>query len=237
MQPEPDLATTAALIGDPTRAAILSALMGGRALPATELAYAAHITPQTASAHLHKLVDGGVLAVTTSGRHRYYRIRSDEVAHALEALARIAPPPPLRTRKQSADYDTLRHGRTCYDHLAGRLGVAVTRALVGRGLLAEGDAHFTLTDAGRGWLASLDIDADALRRNRRRFASACLDWSEREYHVAGAVGAAIASQFLEREWIVRLPDTRAVRLTGAGQAALNTQLGLDLTPEQIQQPA
>ena len=228
MRPEPDLSTAAALIGEPARAAILSALLGGQSMPATELAYVAHVTPQTASAHLARLVDGGLLAVTSSGRHRYYRLKNAEVAHALEALARISPPPPLRNRQQSAEFETLRHGRTCYDHLAGRLGVAVTQALTGRELLVQADDGYALTDAGRAWLARLEIDEFALKRGRRRFAGVCIDWSERQPHVAGALGAAIAARFFEKRWLVRVPDSRAVRLTNTGHVALYDLLGLTL---------
>ena len=226
MRPEPDLSTAATLIGEPTRAAILSALLGGQSMPATELAYVAHITPQTASAHLNKLVDGGLLAVTSSGRHRYYRLKNEEVAYALEALARISPPPPLRNRQQSAEFETLRHGRTCYDHLAGRLGVALTQALVERGLLALADECYELSEVGRDWLAALQIDEVQLRRGRRRFAGACIDWSERQPHVAGALGAAITTRFFENRWLIRVPDSRAVRLSNAGHLAMHDLLGL-----------
>ena len=228
MRPEPDLSTAAMLIGEPTRAAILSALLGGQSMPATELAYVAHITPQTASAHLARLVEGGLLAVTSSGRHRYYRLKNDEVAYALEALARISPPPTLRNRQQSAEYDTLRHGRTCYDHLAGRLGVAVTQALVGRGLLLLFGECYELTEVGREWLLTLQIDEAQLRQGRRHFAGACIDWSERQPHVAGALGAAIARRLFDSGWLVRMPDSRAVRLTNAGYVALYDMLGLRL---------
>lgn len=228
MRPEPDLSTAAALIGEPARAAILSALLGGESMPATELAYIAHVTPQTASAHLARLVDGGLLVVTSSGRHRYYRLKNEAVARALEALARISPPPTLRNRQQSADFETLRHGRTCYDHLAGRLGVALTQALVERAVLLQADDGYTLTDAGRDWLARLEIDEARLRRGRRRFAGLCIDWSERQPHVAGALGAAIAARFFEKRWLVRVPDSRAVRLTNAGHVALYDLLGVRL---------
>lgn len=228
MRPEPDLSTAAALIGEPARAAILSALLGGQAMPATELAYIAHITPQTASAHLARLVAGGLLAVTASGRHRYYRLASTAVADALEALARVAPPPPLRNRRQSADFETLRHGRTCYDHLAGRLGVVLTQALVERDLLTPMDDGYRLTEAGGDWLARLEIDPAQLRRGRRRFAGVCIDWSERQPHVAGALGAAIAARFFGKRWLVRLPDSRAVRLTNAGHVALYDLFGVRL---------
>lgn len=231
MRPEPDLMTAAALIGDTTRAAILTALLGGQSLPATELAYIAQITPQTASAHLSKLVVGGLLTVTTRGRHRYYRLKNAEVAQALEALARIAPTPKLRTRRESAEFGALRHARTCYDHLAGRLGVAVTDALVERGLLTCDGEDYSVTRTGREWLAGLDIH-EAELHGRRQFAPCCVDWSERRFHVAGALGAAITARFFERGWIMRLPDSRAVTLTDAGREALRKRLGLDFVVEE-----
>src|SRR5262245_34681146 len=132
MQPEPDLATIATLIGDPTRATILWALLDGQSLPASELSYRAHVTPQTVSAHLAKLVEGGLLDVTRIGRHRYYRIKNAQVADALESLALLSPSPRIRSQHKSAEYQQLCLARTCYDHLAGKLGVAMTQVLCDR---------------------------------------------------------------------------------------------------------
>jgi DNA-binding transcriptional ArsR family regulator len=229
MNVEPDLATIAALIGDPTRAAILSALMDGQALPASDLAYRAQITPQTTSAHLAKLVEGGLLSMTTSGRHRYYRLKNADVARALEALAVISPLPNARSPRQTAALRDIHFARTCYDHLAGRLGVAITQALQDKGYLVLVEEDFDVTPQGREWLAAWNIDEQQLRRGRRVFACACLDWSERRYHVAGALGAAIASKLFEAKWAVRVPGNRAVRLTTDGRKRLKHDLGLDLT--------
>jgi DNA-binding transcriptional ArsR family regulator len=228
MNAEPELATIAALIGDPTRAAILSALMSGQALPASELAYRAQITPQTTSAHLAKLVEGGLLSMTTAGRHRYYRLKNAEVARALEALAVISPLPKAKSPRETAALRDLHFARTCYDHLAGQLGVAITQALLDKNWLVLVDTDFQVTPAGMDWLASWNIDAQQLRKGRRLFACACLDWSERRYHLAGALGAAIASKLFEEKWAMRVAGNRAVRLTEAGRKRLKHELGLDL---------
>lgn len=229
MHAEPDLSKIGALIGDPARASILSALLGGQSLPASELAYRAHITPQTASMHLAKLVEGGLLTVNQRGRHRYYALSSADVAHALEALAAIAPPPRPEARRDSPEHQQLCFARTCYDHLAGKVGVALTRQLVARGLLAAEDETFTLTEQGAQWLKYWDIDEATLRKTRRHFARACLDWSERQDHLAGALGAAVTGKLFEMGWIARRPDTRAVRLTEAGRAGLLREFGIDVT--------
>lgn len=228
MQTEPDLSTIAALIGDPTRATMLSALLGGVALPANELAYRAHITAQTASAHLGKLVEGGLLGVERSGRHRYYRLKNAEVARVLESLAAISPPPRIRNRQQSAEYDTLCFARTCYDHLAGKLGVTLTQALLARDLIREHEQSYTLTDAGSAWLARWEIDEAGLCKGRRLFAPTCLDWSERQHHLAGALGAAITVSLFDRGWIARIPGGRAVRLTDDGRRGLQREFDVIL---------
>lgn len=211
------------MIGDPTRAAMLGALLGGEALPAGELARRAGIAPATATSHLARLVDNGLLVRRLSGRHRYFTLASSDVAAALEALGRI-------TRGSAADEapnGSIRFARTCYDHLAGVLGVMVTDRLRERELIVGTDAY-ELTPAGGTWLGSLGVDVDALRRSRRVVARPCLDWTERRDHLAGGAGAAVATVLLERRWITRVPGTRAVRLTLSGREALFRTLGLEL---------
>lgn len=225
---EPDLSTIAALIGDPARATILSALMGGQALPASELAYRAHVTPQTTSAHLSKLVEGGLLSVATVGRHRYYQLKSVDVARVLEALALISPPPRIRSQAESAEMQALRLARTCYDHLAGKLGVAITQALLDKNWLVQIDQNYQITEPGAVWLAAWQIDEQELRKGRRRFACVCIDWSERRPHVGGGLGAAIATRLFEQGWVIRIPDVRAVRLTETGRLALERELSIHL---------
>jgi DNA-binding transcriptional ArsR family regulator len=224
MQADPDLATVATLIGDPARAAMLSALLSGQALPAGELAACARISPQTASSHLAKLVAGRLLRVTTAGRHRYYQLQSPEVGAALEALAAIAPQAQVRSLRESEAARALRFARTCYDHLAGVVGVALTQGLLDQGLLVA-DAHtYHVSTAGASWFARWGIDLAQIGQARRSFAKPCLDWSERHYHLAGALGAALARTLFERGWLVRVAGSRAVRLTEQGRAALHQEL-------------
>jgi DNA-binding transcriptional ArsR family regulator len=223
-----DVAAAAELIGHPARAAMLGALMDDRGLPATELAAAAGVTAPTASSHLARLLDGGLLTVERHGRHRYYRLAGHAVAEAVEALARIAPPGPSPAPAAESSAGELRAARTCYDHLAGVLGVALADALQGDGTLERRDGAFTLTAEGEARLQGLGVDLDAVRGQRRAFARACLDWSERRDHVAGALGAALLRRLLELGWIERDDRSRAVRVTAAGRTALPERLGVAL---------
>jgi len=211
-----DVSPVAALLGDPARARIAQALHDGRALPAGELARRAGVSASTASEHLARLVEGGLLAVERTGRHRYFRLAGSEVAHAIEALAAIAPPAPVRSLREASIGDALAEARTCYDHLAGKLGVQITNALLERGALidvADGFAPGEDIDAALATLGVEDLSA------RRPFALRCIDWSERRPHVAGALGAAICERAFEAGWIERLPTSRAVRVTAAGRRA------------------
>ncbi|MDA5109076.1 ArsR/SmtB family transcription factor [Brevibacillus thermoruber] len=224
-------AQTASLIGDPSRAAMLLQLMDGRALPAGELARRARISPQTASAHLGKLVAGGLLALETHGRHRYYRLRGPEVAQALEGLLILSPPGPVRSLRESEERKALRFARTCYDHLAGRVGVRLAEQLTHRGWLTRLDApsaagKWELTPAGEEALAAFGLDIPALRRSRRSFARPCLDWMERRHHLAGALGAALTARLFELGWLRRHPSSRAVILTEAGRTGLHDAFGV-----------
>jgi DNA-binding transcriptional ArsR family regulator len=223
----PDLATVAALIADPSRAAMLSALLGGVALPAGELAHRARISPQTASAHLARLVAGGLLSVTTAGRHHYFRLSNAHVAQALESIALIAPARPVRSLNEGLEVKAVRRARTCYDHLAGALGVALTQALIDQGLLIQHDEAFEVSGAGERWLHTFGVDCLQSRRTRRVFAAACLDWSERKPHLAGALGAAIAGRLFELKWIKRLDGSRAVTLTESGRSGLKRVIGIE----------
>lgn len=227
-----NLATVAALVGDPARASMLVALMDGRALTAGELAYFAHVSPPTASAHLAKLVEAQILAVTAQGRHRYFRLASPAVARMIESISVVSgmAGPPGRYRPRSARDEALCLARTCYDHLAGRLGVAITDALVARGYVVLDEDGGLVTDIGIAMLDRLGLDMAALQRRRgRSFCRPCLDWSERRPHLAGAVGAALATRLFAAGWIERLRDSRAVRITPAGRAGLQATFGIDLT--------
>ncbi len=223
-----DLASITALIGDPSRASILFALLGGEALPATELARRAHVTPQTTSAHLARLLHGNLIKVTKIGRHRYYSLKNDEVAQMLEVLQRMAPPSKsVLTGKYNVPQD-LCHARTCYDHLAGKLGVAFTNALVAQAYMVQAEEDYLVTPKGIDLLERWQIDVEALKQQRRKFAYACLDWSERRFHLAGSLGAAITQVFFENGWIKRMPQSRALNITRIGEQVLKQDFNIDL---------
>ena len=182
------LASVGSLIGDASRAAMLSALLDGRALTAGELARVAWIAPQTASGHLARLVDGGLLALEPQGRHRYYRIANADMAHAIEALSAITPQHsqwPVHSPRLTA----ICCARPGYDHLAGQWGIGLADALVDRGILSRSNREFVVTAAGEPWLQQFGIDLERVRQSRRKFATTCLDWTERRHHIGGALGA------------------------------------------------
>lgn len=217
------------LIGEPARAAMLDALMDGRALTAGELAGVAGVTPQTASGHLARMTEANLLAVERQGRHRYHRLASAEVAELIESLARIAAITLPETRRPvTGPRDAqMRLARTCYDHLAGGLGVAVTDALVTRGVIAFDDGAGIVAPDGLARLAALGIAVeDAARRTTRPLCRPCLDWSERRPHLAGRLGAAVCRHFLERHWVTRVNGSRALSITPKGRQALHTQFGI-----------
>jgi len=216
------IADVAALVGEPTRAAMLIALLDGRALPAGELAAEASLSASATSLHLAKLTRGGLVTVHQEGRHRYYRLASEDVAHALEALGVIATAPPP-ARSLSPDRSALRGARTCYDHLAGVLAVALTQKMEREKMLrAVGERGYEVTPLGVGWLGDvMRIDVAGLARRRRLVARRCLDWTERRPHVAGALGAAILDRVLAMRWATRVMGSRALRITPRGRAALS----------------
>lgn len=207
----------AALISEPSRAAILMALLDGGALPASELAYHARIAPQTASLHLARLVAGELLAVERRGRHRYYRLAGSEIGRALETLLTLAPQTPWQRRRLAEPDTPIRVARTCYDHLAGRLGVSLTQALVKQKVIIPEDLQYRVTKNGEAWFAEFGIDLDLARLSRRIFANQCLDWTERQPHLAGALGAAILNRLFEQKWIVRVKGDRSVRIAPRGK--------------------
>ncbi|MER6062720.1 winged helix-turn-helix domain-containing protein [Streptomyces sp. NPDC001792] len=221
------LAALASLIADETRAACLLALLDGRAWTAGELARRAGVAPSTLSEHLGKLVAGGLLAEERQGRHRYVRLADARVAALVEDLAAQVPPAavrrPPRTLRESSAGSAMARGRTCYDHLAGRLGIAVTDALTLRGLLRQ-DTGFALTDAGVEWFRAAGIALEV--SGRRPLARACLDWTERRPHLAGAAGAALCRHALDAGWCVRIGSERAVKVTPSGERQLASLLGI-----------
>src|SRR5215469_1807716 len=214
------LASTAALIADPGRAAMLTSLLDGRALAAGELARAANVSAQSASMHLSQLLEGGLVKVAQDGRHRYYQIASSEVAHAVEALGVIASP---RKQKPLGEGDPICYARTCYDHLAGAMAVSLAESLQQRRYMVariDVDREFDVTATGEKFFWQWRIDVNELRSAKRAFARRCLDWTERRDHVAGALGAAICQRFLELRWIVRDRNSRIVRVTPSGRLQL-----------------
>jgi DNA-binding transcriptional ArsR family regulator len=228
-----NMVEVAALVGDTARATMLAALMGGQALTASELAGLAHVSKSTASGHLGKLIRARLLAVTQKRRNRYYRIASPLVARMLESIKAVAAlETPERYRPRSAQDDALRFSRTCYDHLAGSLGVAVADALIARKYLVLSDGSGELTLRGRKFLTQFGAELKPESGSRRIFCRACLDWSERRYHVAGLVGAEIWRRCLEKGWLARDRDTRAVRITPAGQIGFRDVFGINLPDRQ-----
>lgn len=225
-------AEIAALAGDPARVNMLHALMDGRALTAGELAGVAGITPQTASGHLGRLTAGGIIVVEKQGKHRYHRLASPAVADMIESIMRVAAElAPMRANVTVGPKDeALRKARTCYDHFAGRLGVALADAMVGRGYVELADEAGIVTDSGIAFLESLGIAVEPLlqrrtRRSGRVLCRPCLDWSERRPHLAGAVGAAICKHCLEHGWARRVDGSRAVAVTPSGERMFRDKFG------------
>lgn len=218
----------AALVGDPARANILAALMGGRALTATELAHAAGVSPQTTSGHLGKLADGRLIACVKQGRHRYYRLGSHRVAEMLEGIMAVVADAPPRYRPPSKLDDAMRVARTCYDHFAGKLGVGITDALCAHGHVALTDEAGEVTDSGVTFLEKFGVDLEAARQRRRIFCRPCLDWTERRPHLGGSVGALLAQRCFDLGWIERMREGRALIITKRGRLGLNETFGLTL---------
>jgi DNA-binding transcriptional ArsR family regulator len=233
----PDLAAVAALIGEPARSTMLSELSDGRALTAGELAARAGVSASTASAHLSRLVAGGLLVAAAQGRHRYYRLASPQVAEALESLAVLTSPPEARGVFNRSVLSGLRFARSCYGHLAGRLGVDVRDRLVELDLIVEDGAEHRVTPAGERWFGQLGVDIEAARRARRAFARVCIDWTERRPHVAGSLGDAMLAALVEHDWLRRQPGERTLELTPAGRHWLEATLGLTRYDPRTVQPA
>src|SRR5215813_594904 len=213
------LAEVAGLLGEPARTRILAALMGGCALTGKELAYFAGVTAPTASSHLSRLVAGELLVMEKQGRCHYYRIKSAEVARAIEGLMTMVRPPrdwPPGHRVEPA----LREARMCYDHMAGGLGVSLCDVMLRCHYIVLADGGGEVTAAGERFLTGLGVDLEQARGAKRRYCRSCIDWTERRPHISGAVGAALAATFLARNWIARIPDSRALTVTAAGRRTL-----------------
>lgn len=233
MNIEMNVAGVAGLIGDPTCAAMLEALLDGRALPANELGYAAgRISAQAASPRLAKLVAGGLLAVEQQGRHRYFRLASPQIVQTIEALTALVPLAPS-LRRLSPQATRLHHARSCYDHLAGEAGTAIMQALIARRLmLVDDDGWVEVTPAGSAWFADLGIDVHRPTSGRHGIARACLDWTERRHHLAGPLGARLLLRLAELCWLRRESGSRAIRFTPTGYRELKSRLGITLAPQE-----
>lgn len=215
------VARIAQLIGEAGRMQMLITLLDGNGHSASELAIAAGVSNQTASSHLAKLLDGSLIVAERNGRQRLFRLKNTDVAAAVEAIGALADAHP-----KSAPMPEIRFARSCYDHLAGVLAIAVRDALLKRGDIRRQPNAFVLTPSGEAMLRTLEIDATALRLQRRSFAYTCLDWTERSHHIGGALGAALLSRFLEMRWVARRQGTRALRLTHAGHLGLEKVFGV-----------
>ena len=222
----PIIAEIAALVGDPARATMVSALLDGRALAASELAVAARITPQTASTHLGKLTKAGLLSVVRNGRHRYFRLASPTVADMIEGIVAVALEKRPRYRPLSQQARALSAARICYDHLAGRLSVDLTDALVTREYVVLDDKAAEITTAGTRFLRKFGIELPTPRSTRRHVSRLCLDWTERRPHIAGAVGAAITRRCFDLGWMERMKRSHAVIVTPRGRQGFQERFGI-----------
>ena len=244
MEPIPgdiDIAAVAAVLADQGRAKMILALGDGRALAASTLAAEAGVAASTASVHLAKLADAGLVDVEAHGRHRYYRLSGPHVAELLEALSRLAPVGPVRSLREGSRAHAMRSARTCYDHLAGRLGTSIMAALLDRGVLTGGDGTFDpardrlsapgrdhdyrLTDVGRAWMDDFGVKVPT--GSHRPLIRYCVDWSEQRHHLAGALGAALLTRLTDLDWVRRSPTSRAVHVTNDGRAGLAATFGVE----------
>jgi len=228
MHAAPQMAEVAALVGDPARANILCALLDGRALTASELAYAAGVSPQTTSGHLAKLHGARLIDLCKQGRHRYYRLAGPHVGQMLEGIMTVALTGPPRFQPRTRTDDQVRHARTCYDHLAGVLGVGIADCLVARDHVILGHEAGEITEAGAAFFAQMGVDLSGARAKRRVFCRPCVDWTERRPHIGGTVGAALATRCFQLKWVERVRDSRALTITPAGHHGLMDVFDLSL---------
>ncbi len=217
---EKEIGYITSLIGDPVRTNILWTLLDGRAYTATELAISAGTSPQNISMHLNKLVQADLLTVESQGRHKYYRFSRHEVAYAIEAIGNLIPNDKHKKIVRNKDNSAIKYCRTCYDHLAGKVGVVITEALINQKLIELNASSYLITKKGSAFFSKLEINTDELRKYRRIFAKPCLDWSERKYHLAGSLGAALLDKTLSLDWFRKTKNSRAIIVTSKGQQQL-----------------
>jgi len=211
---------TVSLIGDPTRASILWTLLDGRAFTATELAVSANTSPQNISMHLGKLLEADLLCVEKQGRHKYYRFSNKEVAYAVEAMANLVPKPEVSLKNKPENYPPIKFCRTCYDHLAGKIGVALTDSLLEQKIIIEKNNAYEISPEGEKWFSRFGINIEEAQKQKRIFLKPCLDWSERRNHIAGSIGALLLNKMIAEDWLRRTKDSRAMIITGKGEKEL-----------------
>lgn len=207
----------AGLIGDATRAAIMWTLLDGRAFTATELSIAVNTSPQNISMHLAKLLEANLLSVEKQGRHKYYRFSNKEVAYVVEAMANLIPKSDISSKKKTENYPPIKYCRTCYDHLAGKIGVALADSLLEQNIIIEKNNAFEISTEGENWFSDFGINIEEAQKQKRIFLKPCLDWSERRNHIAGSIGTLLLNKMLEQDWIRRTANSRAIIITGKGE--------------------
>jgi DNA-binding transcriptional ArsR family regulator len=225
---EHQFAQIASLIGEPTRATIMWSLLDGKAFTASELAITANTTQQSISMHLHKLVKAGLLIVESQGRHKYYKYAGNEIAYAIEAMANLVQQTGNINNIDKQIDNSIRYCRSCYDHLAGKVGVAITDSLLLDKKIIKSEHTFELSAEGYDWFTALGIDIEEIKKQRRSFLRPCLDWTERRYHIAGALGAALFNNLLLSDWIRRTKNSRSIIITSKGRKELYENFKLEI---------
>ena len=218
----------ATLIGDPTRATIMWTLLEGKAFTATELAITVSTSPQNISMHLTKLVQANLLVVESQGRHKYYRFARKEIAYAIEAMISLVPPSISTQKTKTEKVSDIKHCRTCYDHLAGKVGVALTDSLLQQQLLIDTSGGFEISPEGEKWFTEFGIPLTVLKQQKRSFLRPCLDWSERRPHIAGSLATALLDKMLHEDWLRKTTDSRALIVTAKGKKEFQSRLGVTI---------
>lgn len=217
----------AELFGEKSRALILWHLSDGRPYTASELAYCVDISAPSASHHLSKLTEMNIIKAEKCGRHKYYKIANPQVALIIENMANLLPESYDRSVARKLENDGTRYARTCYDHLAGKLGLDIAAAMIGQGILSEDRETFSITDRGRAWFSKLGLELESLREKERLLVHKCLDWTEKSYHLGGALGAAFMEMMFKNDWIRRKQHSREVLLTAKGRVELHNRISLN----------
>lgn len=225
---EDSFIATASLLCEPSRARILWNLLDGRAYTATELACVSDLSASSVSNHLSRLLKGEIVKVDIQGKHRYYSFANDEVAYVVESLANLAREKGVCGPEKPLAKDDVKYCRSCYDHLAGKVGVQIADGLLSRGLIRLRNKNFIITEKGDTFFRDFGLDIQTLQKQRRFFAKACLDWSERKYHLAGSLGAALFNEMLRKDWLRRTKDSRVIVITSLGQREVRNTMGVEI---------